>query len=141
MQTWCAEYGYEDKFIPYVHEISTNNAEYIITFSKKIGGIDRCDKMYVRMTNVGEIIELNAVNYDLSFAPYADVQIDRTKIEKEAWRAFDNIRRNNDVVSEKIQDIVLITQNGSLWAQVSIEYCLGETSGGVIYVFEVAKLK
>ena len=141
IQTWRAEYGYNDGFINYVHETPSYNAEYIITFSKKIGGIERCDKMYVHMTNVGEIIEFKAVNYDESFGPYANVQIDRTKIEEEAWHAFDNIRKNNNVLSEIINNIELITQNGSLWAQVTIEYRLGETSGGVIYVFEVARLK
>lgn len=141
IQTWRSEYGYTDGFISYVHELPSYNAEYIIAFSKKISGIERCDKMFVHMTNVGEIIEINAVNYDESFSPYANVQIDKIKIEEAAWKAFDNIRKNNDIVSEKIQSIELITQNDALWAQVTIEYCLGETNGGVQYVIELARLK
>ena len=93
------------------------------------------------MTNVGEIIEINAVNYDESFSPYAYVQIDRTKIEEAAWKAFDNIRKDNDILSAEIQSIELITQDEALWAQVTIEYCLGATNGGVQYVFELARLK
>lgn len=141
IQTWRSEYGYTEGFLNYVHEHPSYNAEYIITFSKKISGIERCDKMFVHMTNVGEIIEINAVNYDESFSPYAYVQIDRTKIEEAAWKAFDNIRKDNDILSAVIQSIELITQDEALWAQVTIEYCLGATNGGVQYVFELARLK
>lgn len=141
IQTWRAEYGYEDRFINYPHDIPANNAEYIITFSKKIGDIERSDKMHIRMTNLGEVIELNAVNYDQSFAPYAELQIDQSKIEEAAWNAFDNIRNNHSIESQKIQNIELVIQDDSLWAQVTIEYSLGETKGGVIYVIQVAELK
>lgn len=139
IQTWRSEYGYTDGFIHYIHEVPSYNAEYIITFSKTISGIERCDKMFVHMTNVGEIIEICAVNYDKAFSPYANVQIDKTKLEEAAWNAFDNIRKNHNIVSEKIQSIELIAQNDVLWAQVTIEYRLGETKGGVQYVIELAR--
>ena len=142
IQTWREEYGLEDKFINYTHENPSYNAEYIITFSKKISGIDRCDKMYVRMTNVGEVIEFNALNYEQSFEPFADIRIDRDAIEEAAWRAFNDVKQNyNDISSSKIKDMELIAQNKSLWAQVTIEYCFREATGAVQYVFEIAKIK
>ena len=135
--TWREEYGNYNYFINYSHEIPEYNAVYTITFSKKISGIDRIDKMHVKLTNVGEIEEFEAINYDEAFKPFENVKLDKDKIESAA-RSAAYIPSGGSATKLKTELFVI---EGCLWAQVEIDYSFEEgTRGGTIYAIKVAEL-
>lgn len=122
-------------------EYETLAGTYVkITYTKKIGGIDRCDRMTVEMTDAGEIISYHGYHSDDLFAPFLNVEPDREKIEKEAWRAFGSSGIHG-YSSASIRKIELFASENSLWAVVSIAYKTGEAEGGVQYAIEVARLE
>ena len=135
--TWREEYGNYNYFINYSHEIPEYNAVYTITFSKKISGIDRIDKMHVKLTNVGEIEEFQAINYDEAFKPFENVKIDREKVEAAAMRAAYS-PSGGSITKLYTQ---LFVSEGCLWAQVEIDYSLVDgIRGGTTYAIKVAEL-
>ena len=122
-------------------EYETLAGTYVkITYTKKIGGIDRCDRMTVEMTDAGEIIDFHAINYEDEFKPFLSIIPDREKIEKEAWRAFGSSGIHG-YSSASIWKTELFASENSLWAVVSISYKTGEAEGGVQYAIEVARIE
>jgi len=113
---------------------------YTVTFFKTIGGVERGDRMSVKMTDAGEIVGFNAFNYDAAFAPYGNVHPDKEKIEEAAWRAFGSSGIHG-YSSASIREIELFVSENSLWALVSIDYKTGEWYGGVQYAIEVARIE
>ncbi len=142
VETFRAEYGHSDSFINYSSDVPEYNAEYTFTFFKKIGELERGDKMHIRMTNVGKIISFDAVNCDEAFKPFVELEISREKIENAAWESFGRISSVYGYIkSKEIDGIELITKDGCLWAQVTIVYHFEQTSGGVMYAIKLAELK
>ena len=140
-----AQYGTSQGFINYSQETPEYNEEYTFTFYKTISGIERYDKMYIKMTNVGEIIEYEAMINNEAYKPFESAQIDRERLEAAAWSAFRHISSQYAVTSSNIESIYLISSGDDLWAQVTIEFrhVNGEYEfkSGVKYVIKVAELK
>lgn len=141
VETYREEYGYTKDFINYSSDIPENNAIYTFTFFKQISGIDRGDKMYVKMSNVGEILEFNAINYDEAFKPYENVAIDRKKITD----AVSEISDIDSFSSSAINNIELYVQDNALWALIEVEYLFENSpneihvKSGMMYVVKVAE--
>ena len=122
-------------------EYETLAGTYVkITYTKKIGGIDRCDRMTVEMTDAGEIVGFGAINCEDGFKPFLSINPDRAKIEEAAWRAFGSSGIHG-YSSASIWKIELFASENSLWAVVSIHYKIGEANGGVQYAIEVARIE
>ncbi|MBO5111261.1 MAG: hypothetical protein J6D21_11180 [Clostridia bacterium] len=138
--TYREEYGTQAGFINYSHETPEYNAQYTFVFYKTIGGIERNDAMYITVTNVGEIVQLRAINYEKAFEPFGDVVINRTKVEEALLAAFQQ-EFGGRVTSEHIAELCLVVKDDVLWAKATIEYSTGRAKGGVIYVVKVAELK
>ena len=135
--TQIKDKGKTNSFINYSHENPEYNAVYTITFSKKISGIDRIDKMHVKLTNVGEIEEFQAINYDEAFKPFENVKLDKEKIESAARRAA-YIPSGGSITKLYTQ---LFVSEGCLWAHVEIDYSFESgAQGGTIYAIKVAEL-
>ena len=136
-------YGFEDGYQTNKEYDLESLAEsrYTVTFTKSIDGIERTDRMSVKMIDTGEIVDFHAINYEDAFAPYQNVQLNKAKIEEAAWNAFRSIQNKQSVTSETIKSITLTLKGDSLWAQVDITYKTGEAYGGVRYVVEVARLQ
>ena len=83
--------------------------------------IERSDKMYVRMTNVGEIIEFNAINCDDAFKPYEGIKIGNVAVEKAAMVASGKTV-SEPIESTKIDKTELYVKNDALWAMVYVVY-------------------
>lgn len=111
---------------------------YMVTFFKTIGGVERGDRMHVKMTNAGEIVEVYAVNYENAFFPFKDIQPDIKAIKQTAATAF---AKAISCSHSEITDVALFVNDDLLWAQVSISFQIGEAYGGVSYVVEIAHLE
>ena len=144
---WQTEQGYflatDDK------TVSVSETEYEdlvdtviqITYTKKIGEIKRSDKMQIKMTDAGEIISYRADNYEDAFAPFKDVQPDKKKI----LRAVGQV---SSMAVSADSEILLTPHDGSLWAEVRVEYRSAPSvyddtvvTSGARYVVEIARLK
>ncbi len=114
--------GREDLFVNYdAEKFPGNDTEYTITFYKEICGIERSDKVFVRMTNYGEILEFSAINCDSAFAPFERIAIDGKKVEKTALGVA---QRSVDkhVETWDIKDSKLHVKNDALWVLVGFQY-------------------
>ena len=112
-----------------------------ITYTKKLGGIKRSDQMQIKMTDAGEIISYRADNYEDAFAPFKDVQPDKKKILR-AVGQVSSLGVGSD------SEILLTPHDGSLWAEVRVEYRSAPSvyddtvvTSGARYVVEIARLK
>ena len=109
-----------------------------VTYRKKIGGFARCDAMTVKMSSVGEIISVNAVNYDEWFAPFSGVTPDRARIEQAVWPLASSYTHG---YSSRVEKIEMLVSDNTLWAEVSILITGSEgASAGVAFYVEVAKI-
>ena len=104
-----------DGFTYYADDSCDPNAEYCFTFYKTIGEIVRSDKMYVRMTNVGEIIDFHAISCDEAFKPYEGIAVDKAKVERAAFSVA-------SVGSAEVEKNELYVADDALWAMVDIVY-------------------
>ena len=116
-----------------------------VTFTKRIGEIERCDKLSVEMTGAGEIVSFSAINFDRAFAPFADVVPDRERIVQAAQTEFDQTFSVR-YLSSNVDKILLKVNDGTLWAVVYISYVVGvendiPVQGGVTISVEVAKIE
>jgi len=91
---------------------------YTVTFFKTIGGIERFDRMQVKMTDDGYVLYFNALNYEEAFAPFEQAQLDKDKLAH----------------SFPIKSCSLIPKEGSLWVQAADD-------SGRLYVVKVAHLE
>ena len=139
---WGEDQRRTDGFLNYSHENPRYNAEYEFTYSKTISGIERCDLMSLRITNVGEILAFDAENSDKAFAPFENAELDREKIENAVWVVFGSVRSMHyGITSSEISGIKLIAKDGSLWAHVRVVYQIDVAQGSLIYVIKVAEKK
>ena len=112
-----------------------------ITYTKKLGEIKRSDQMWIEMTDAGEIVGYKADNYEDAFAPFKDVQPDKQKIMRAVAQAS-SLGVGSD------SEILLTPHDGSLWAEVRVEYRSAPSvyddtvvTSGARYVVEIARLK
>ncbi len=136
VDTYLYDSGNREGFV----SAAKNKAEYTVTFSKKIGEIERGDKMHVTMTNMGEIISFRGVSMDDSYAPYNELNITRKKIEEATWRAAADLLSKENIISQSITDIRLEVTEDTLWAVVGLKYTADITEGAVEYAIKIATL-
>jgi len=118
---------------------------YTITFYKQIDGIECRDKMYVKMSNMGEVSQFNAIANGERYEPFEDVEIDREALEEEVLSSFGY----SDRTDRKITELVLHVQGDCLWAMAMVKatFYWGEwgnetpTYAGNSYVVKVAEIK
>jgi len=109
-----------------------------VTFYKTIGGVERGDRMYVSMTDAGEIVELYAVNYEDVYAPFNLIQPDLDAIKQTATASF---TKGIACSHSEITDVALFVCDNSLFAQVCFSYQIDEARGSVVYVVQVAQIQ
>ncbi len=137
ISTYLYAYGNRKEF----EKAPAGEAEYTVTFTKKIGDLVRGDKMHVTMTNTGEIISFSAAEQDEAFAPYTELEISKKDIERAVWGAAGELISKYNITSQKITDIRLEVTDDALWAVASLEYSSDITSGSVEYAVKAAELK
>ena len=117
ISTYRGNYGTVNYFMNYSHDIPAYNAQYTFTFYKTIGGIERSDRMTVKMTNVGEIIEYNAINDNDEFFPFEDITFDCAKLEETVNRAFEaSLSSSHEYEAIRLDKKELIVEDNELWA-------------------------
>lgn len=128
--------GKSDKFVKLSD--SKDITEYTFTFYKTLGDVERFDKMYIKMTNFGEIFAFNSINYEEAFEPFSELNLSREKIEKEVWGNVFVPGANSS-----IKKFELVPYYDEIWAEVWIEYTPShdDMTRGTIYVFKVAELE
>ena len=118
---------------------------YTITFYKEIGGIECKDKMYVKVSNMGEVSQFSAIANGERYEPFAEVEIDREALEEEVLSSFGY----SDRTDREITELVLHVQDDCLWAMAIVKatFYWGEwgnetpTYAGNSYVVKVAEIK
>ena len=109
-----------------------------VIYRKKLGEYDRCDKMTVKMSSVGEVFLVNAENYDEWFAPFVSVTPDRARIVQEARKQASSA--TNNALGGNVEKIEMVVNRDTLWACVYILYSNGVASAGISVYVEVAKI-
>lgn len=139
IESYHNSHGRTYQFVNY-NDTSTVG-HYTFTFYKTIGGFERYDKMYVKMTNAGEVFAVNAINSDDAFAPYRDIKINAEKVEEAIWSTFGSIKKNA-VQFESIDSAELVLNDDGLWVRAAVSYQTdGGEYGGVIFVIQVAEIE
>lgn len=115
---------------------------YTITFYKEIDGIECRDKMYVKMSNMGEVSQFNAIANGAQYEPFAEVEIDREALEKKILSAFGYAYK----ADRKIEDLFLIVYDDCLWAKAMVKATFNQNDytkayAGNSYVVKVAEIK
>lgn len=128
--------GKSDKFVKLSD--SKDITEYTFTFYKTLGDVERFDKMYIKMTNFGEIFAFNSINYEEAFEPFSELNLSREKMEKEVWGNVFVPGANSS-----IKKFELVPYYDEIWAEVWIEYTPShdDMTRGTVYVFKVAELE
>lgn len=104
-------------------ESHSDEAIYTFSFYKTIGGVKRSDKMQVKMTNYGEVIEYDARNFDMAFELFSEAMIDISKLKFAVLTAFNKNTRNSPT-NIVISDISLVTNGNELWVLVQVSYSI-----------------
>ena len=138
IESYHKSYGTTYQFVNYTD--ASTVGQYTFTFYKTIDGIERYDKMYVKMTNAGEIFAINAINSDAAFDIYRDVNIDSDKVDKAIWDAFAEASKKT-VTSKKIDSKELVVNDDGLWVEAAVSYNIDGDWGGVIFVIQVAEIE
>ena len=139
IESYHKSHGRTYQFVNY--NDSSTVGQYTFTFYKTIGGFERHDKMYVKMTNAGEIFAVNAINSDAAFAPYSEIKINAEKVEEAIWSTFGSIKKNS-VQSKNIDSTELVLNDDGLWVRAAVSYQTdGGEYGGVIFVIQVAEIE
>ncbi|MBR6681338.1 MAG: hypothetical protein IKL59_08770 [Clostridia bacterium] len=138
IESYHKSYGTTYQFVNYTD--ASTVGQYTFTFYKTIDGIERYDKMYVKMTNAGEIFAINAINSDAAFDIYRDVNIDSDKVDKAIWDAFAEASKKT-VTSKKIDSKELVVNDDGLWVEAAVSYNIDGDWGGIIFVIQVAEIE
>ena len=113
---------------PEEHEIPSKNACYVISFQKEICGIFSYEEMTVTMTNVGEIISIDAIADLDKFQPFENIAIDIEHLDEVI---LDNAPTKSGANNRYITSKALFVQDDVLWMRCMVESTW--TSQGVLF--------
>jgi hypothetical protein len=105
-----------------------------ITFYKMIGDVERCDKMYIKMTTRGEVFVFSAINCEEAFEPFNELDISKDKIEAAVREVYHRWWGRAEITQ-----IDLVTNNGELWADATVTYTSGEYISASSFVVKLAE--
>ena len=119
------------------------SARYEIRFQKKIGEVNRADRMIVEVNNDGTVQHIYGLDMHDEYEPFADVEIDVDSIIRYVEDRIDDVKKKYDITPGYIT-LMAVPLDGNYWVLVEQGYSItsaydGRTTGGSVQYLVLIK--